>query len=91
MTPSDVAGVAREWTKVRFRGPVPGYRGRPASRCVGRAADERPRPGGKPVRKRGPDTLLAGARDHQVWEVEPRFALLYIVLFSAFFLPPAKS
>lgn len=52
-----------ERRKVRFRGPGSGSRraGRAAVRAApGQAGGERPGKGGKPARKRGPDTFVSG-------------------------------
>lgn len=49
-----------------------------------------PGPRGKRVRKRRPDTLLAGVRGHRIREVGPRSALLHVVSFLAIFFA-AKS
>lgn len=54
------------------------------------AGEERPGSGGKPVRKRGPDTLLAGGQDRKIREVGPLSGLSYVVLFLAIF-STAKS
>lgn len=78
---------------MRFRGPGSG---RPRAGCAAvraagvQAGKERPGSGGKPVRKRGPDTLFTGGQDRQIREVGPLSGLPYVVLFLAIF-STAKS
>lgn len=74
--------------KVSFRGPGsgPSREGRTAVRGAGwQAGEGRPGPVGKRVRKRRPDTLLAGGPDRQIREVGPCSGLLYVVSCLAIF------